>query len=411
MKRILLFAIAILFFSACSRTKEPPSEIKRLTIWTVGSEGNKISLIAKDFEKLNPDILLTIVKLDWEVARDQILSAISKGETPDLCQVGTTWMAEFAQTGALAPLDDFVFLSQIVNKDKFFAGSWQTNVINGTLYGIPWYFEIRLLFYRKDLLEKKDFAHPPRTWEELEKMAAALTLDENGDGKTDLYGLALNYLDAKTIVPFVWQNGGNLFNADGSATTLCGEKEKEAVKFYVNLFRKGFVLPRDQNRQQAFAQGKCAMTFAGPWYVTILKKEMAGQENLWGMAPLPKKQFATSFYGGANFVIFNSCPHKEAAWRFIEYLSLPENQSKWFNTVSALPAVKAAWEEPSPFASPEYREIFKTQLKDVRTFPAIPQIEVITNTLEKYILQAIDSTGDINPILERLCDEINSLLK
>lgn len=410
MKRIFILSL-LLAGIGCGRAPEPTPEIKRLTVWTVGSEGNKISQIAQDFQKTHPEIILNIVKLDWEVARDQILSAISEGNTPDLCQVGTTWMAEFAETGTLAPLDDFVFQSRVISKEKFFSGSWQTNVIGGTLYGIPWYFEIRLLFYRKDLLEKKNFTHPPRDWEELERIASATTTDENGDGAPDTYGLGLSYFDAKTVVPFVWQNSGSMLNSDFSATLLCGEKEREALQFYVNLFRKGLVLPRGQNPAIGFAQGKCAMTIAGPWYITILNKEMPGKESLWGVAPLPRKQFYTSFYGGSNFVIFNSCKNKEAAFQFLEYLSLPEIQSLWFRPVSALPAVKAAWEEPAPFAPKEYREIFESQLKDVKTFPAVPQIEVITNTLEKTILESTESTEPLDPLLDRLCEEINSLLK
>ena len=156
---------------------------------------------------------------------------------------------------------------------------------------------------------------------------------------------------------------------------------------------------------------RSGQTLKVTYYDVDNEKELAGKESLWGMATLPKKEFATSFFGGSNFVIFNSCKNKEAAWRFIEFLSLPENQSKWFSPVSALPAVKAAWEGPTPFTTEELRSIFTDQLKDVKTFPAIPQIEVVTNTLEKTVLEAIDSTEELDPLLDRLCEEINTLLK
>lgn len=406
----LLLTSIPLALASCQKPADTPP-FTRLTIWTVGSEGNKISLIAKDFERANPNISLDIVKMDWEVARDRILGAISEGSTPDLCQVGTTWMAEFQATGALAPLDDFLFLSDQMSQDLFFSGPWQTNVIEGKLYGIPWYVETRLLFYRKDLFKNKGVAIPPKTWEDLEKLSALLTEDSDEDGDMDTYGLSISSFDAKTIAPFIWQNGGTLFNANLSATTLCGNKEREALRFYVNLFRKGYVLPRDRDAAKAFISGECAMTIAGPWYVTILRKKLADKEYLWGMTTLPKKESGTSFFGGANFIIFNSCKYKQAAWKFLEFLSRPENQASWFQAVSALPAVKAAWEEPTAFTNAAYRNIFTEQLKDVKTFPAIPQIEIITTAIEKTILTATESREDLDPILDRLCEDINTLLK
>jgi len=410
MKKRFALLLLTLLLASCKGAQSPPPNIQ-LTIWTVGSEGNKISLIAQDFERAHPEINLVIVKMDWEVARDRILTAISEGGTPDLCQVGTTWMAEFANTGSLFPLDEFTFLSSDISKEKFFNGPWQTNVIQGNLFGIPWYFETRLLFYRKDLLKEKGFTTPPKTWEEFEKVSSTLTQDLDGDGEIDIYGLSLPYFDAKTIAPFVWQNGGNLFNDDLTATTLCGEVEREALKFYVNLFRKGFVLPAEHNPVDAFVKGECAMTLAGPWYVTILRKQLPQKEYLWGMSLLPQRKFGTSYFGGSNFVLFKSSKNKKAAWLFLEFLSRPENQASWFQAVSALPTVKAAWEEPTAFTNPTYMKLFLNQLKDVKTFPAIPQIEMVTFAMEKYISEAIESTEELDPLLNRLCQEINTLLK
>lgn len=407
---ISLFICLISLLPLSCKGKDRPINVTRLTIWTVGSEGNKISLIAQDFERANPDIRLDIVKMDWEVARDRILSAINDGGTPDICQVGTTWMAEFESTKSLMALDDLLFLSSEISKENFFNGPWQTNVIDGKLYGIPWYFETRLLFYRKDLLKAQERQSPPQTWEELQETAKLLTKDLDGDGQTDVYGLSLSSFDAKTIAPFVWQNGGTLFNSSLTATTLCGSRERESLKFYINLFRDGYVLPKEENSIDAFVEGRCAMTIAGPWYVTILRKELAEKNYLWGMTTLPKKMYGTSFFGGSNFVVFNSCKNKKEAWRFLEFLSRPENQASWFQAISALPAVKAAWEKPTAFTNPIYMKIFQNQLQDAKTFPSIPQIEIITTALEKNILDAIGSTEELDPFLDRLCDEINSLL-
>ena len=50
-------------------------------------------------------------------------------------------------------------------------GAWGTTVVGGTSYGVPWYVETRVLYYRTDLAEKAGWDKPPQTWDELKKFA------------------------------------------------------------------------------------------------------------------------------------------------------------------------------------------------------------------------------------------------
>ena len=54
----------------------------------------------------------------------------------------------------------------MVDAGDYFPGIWQTNVIDQTAYGVPWYVDTRLLFYRRDLLAEAGYAAPPTTWAE-----------------------------------------------------------------------------------------------------------------------------------------------------------------------------------------------------------------------------------------------------
>src|SRR4051812_16742327 len=78
-----------------------------------------------------------------------------RGKTPDVSLVGTTWMAEFAETGALAETRD------TIAKDSFLPNAWKTVTIDGKDYGVPWYVETRVLYYRTDLAKKAGWTHPP----------------------------------------------------------------------------------------------------------------------------------------------------------------------------------------------------------------------------------------------------------
>src|SRR4029077_13508033 len=91
-----------------------------------------------------------------------------------VCALGNTWVAEFATLGPLQPLDARVAASPDLAPADWFPGPWATGVIDGTLYGLPWYTETRTPYVRRDLLAKAGFATPPRDWAEWQRAMAAI---------------------------------------------------------------------------------------------------------------------------------------------------------------------------------------------------------------------------------------------
>ena len=82
-------------------------------------------------------------------AHEKLLTAFAGDATPDICQLGNTWIPEFVALGALEPLEPYVAASSDDRRDAIiFRGIWDTNVVDGALYGVPWYVDTRLLFYR-----------------------------------------------------------------------------------------------------------------------------------------------------------------------------------------------------------------------------------------------------------------------
>ena len=91
------------------------------------------------------------------------------------------------------------------------------------------------------------------------------------------------------------------------------------------------------------------------------------------MAQMPKKETGTSFVGGSDLVVFKNSDNKEAAWEFVEYLSQPEVQQKWYETVSDLPSVQSAWDSGT-LATDDKLGLFGEQLKDAKTPPVDPAL-------------------------------------
>ena len=122
----------------------------------MGTEGEMLGDFVADFEEANPDADVKVTAVPWEAAHDKISNAIAAGETPDVSLIGTTWMGEFAEAGGLEPTPE-----GLVDEADFFEGAWGSTVVGDTSYGVPWYVETRVLYYRKDLAEKAGWSEAP----------------------------------------------------------------------------------------------------------------------------------------------------------------------------------------------------------------------------------------------------------
>src|SRR6478672_10074060 len=113
------FMVAVLALSACGRSSDtgsaaessaPAATISEgpatgtLTMWAQGAEGEKLPELLKEFEAANPGVTVEVTPIPWDAAHNKYQTAIAGGQTPDIGQLGTTWMGEFGAAGALAPV-------------------------------------------------------------------------------------------------------------------------------------------------------------------------------------------------------------------------------------------------------------------------------------------------------------------
>ena len=339
-----------------------------VTVWAMGTEGEKLGVLAKEFMAANPDIKVKVTPIAWDVAHDKLITAVAGNKTPDISQMGTTWMGEFAQTGSLEPVPDDIDTSQ------FFEGARDTAVVDGTTYGVPWYVETRLLYYRSDLAKKAGVT-PPETWDDLK--AAARAMKEKAGAK---YGISLAPNNWQEFLPFVWQNGGDVI--EDNEMTFDTPEVVEALDFYKSFFADGLTadsVPEGFDVTQGFIAGTHPMFFSGPWHMSLIEEQGGAKlKGKWDIAPMPEKETGTSFVGGSDLVVFNGSGNKEAAWAFVKYLLKPDVQRKWYETVSDLPAVQSAWDQ-GELANDPHLQLFGEQLKDAKSPPPIAKWEQIAS--------------------------------
>jgi multiple sugar transport system substrate-binding protein len=349
-----------------------------LTIWGMGNEGTLLDSLVQKFNAKYPNVKVSVTPVDWGQAVAKLQTAIGGGETPDVSQMGTDMMGQFAQTGALEPVPDSI------DKSKYFEGAWNTNVVNGKAYGVPWYVETRLLYYRTDIAQKAGITKPPSTWQEL--MDAAKAMKEKGGAK---WGIGLGTKNWQEYFPFLWSNGGKVID-DSGTFQLDSQQAVDALTFYDSFFQNGLApkaVPEGFDITPAFVSGTHPMFFSGPWHIGLIKDAGgAGFDGKWAIAPMPGKDSApgTSFVGGSNFVVFKDSPNKDAAWAWIDFVSQPENQVAWYKTATDLPAVQAAWDDPA-LAGDANVKMFGDQLKQTQAQPSIPTWSEVSTAINEQL--------------------------
>src|SRR5439155_1374453 len=154
---IRLFSIVVAFALVAGCGPSASGETV-LRCWAMGREGEVVAALLPEFEQANPGIRVKVQQLPWTAAHEKLLTAFAGDATPDICQLGNTWIPELHALNALEPLDRDADSSAIVRADDYFAGIWDTNRIDGSLYGVPWYVDTRLIFFRTDRLARGRFA-------------------------------------------------------------------------------------------------------------------------------------------------------------------------------------------------------------------------------------------------------------
>lgn len=357
-----------------------------LTVWAMGNEGVKLKVLADGFMADNPGVTVNVTPVDWGQAVAKLQTAIAGNQTPDVSQMGTDMMGQFAATGALEAVPaNFA-------PDTFFESAWNTNVVDGVVSGVPWYVETRLLYYRTDIAEKAGITAPPATWEELTAMAKAM--QDKGGAE---WGLSLGTKNWQEYLPFLWSNGGDVMDAEGNFQ-LNSAQAVEALTYYKSFFEEGLSpksVPEGFDITPAFVAGTHPMFFSGPWHLALIKEAGgAGFEANWTIAPMPTKVSATSFVGGSNLVVYKNSENKDAAWAFVQYLTDPATQVTWYGEVGDLPAVQSAWDDPA-LTGDENVAAFGQQLDDTKAQPALETWSelgtALNGTLEKL------TTGGLDP--------------
>jgi multiple sugar transport system substrate-binding protein len=299
-----------------------------------GAEDDKANkeMIA-EFMRANPD-----VKVEYENVPDytqKYLAELATDTPPDTLYVFRPWSHTYSGRGA------FLDLTPLIERDKaeikpndFYPGMLSALSYKGKVYALPIWTAVSGVYYNKGILDKVGVPYPDAswTWDTLVHYGHKITVVK--DGKVELYaftpdGFSLSW-GAGPII-WVWSNGGELISKDKSQFKLSEAPAKQALSYFLDLiYKHNISVSPEAHKEQSWWMRFLSETVA-IWNTTSWNNAYVGSQATfdWDVAPTFKSPFtdkrsALIHTRGAS--ISRASKNKEAAWKFVKFLSSPKFQ-------------------------------------------------------------------------------------
>ncbi len=284
--------------------------------------------------------------IGWNDLQTRIQTAIASGSGPDVLNIGNTWASSLQASGAFLPYDAAA-MTAIGGKDKFVKAALDTGGMAGKdVTSVPLYGLAYGLYYNKAMFKAAGL-NPPTTWEDMVTAAKKLT-----DPAKKQYGFALAAGSYTENVHFAFingsQNGGSWFDTSGKPTFTSDENVKGVMR-YLDLMQTDKVV--NPSNAQYDNGTKAVNDFATNKVAMILNQNNADNSIVsngmktsdYGVVPFPSPTGGTkiaTFIAGINLSIMKNTKNKDAALKFVNFMTSPATQKTLGKPFSSLPVLQ-----------------------------------------------------------------------
>lgn len=401
-----------------------------LKFWVMNNKGaDTLQLMEKEisaFQSLHPHLNVEITVLSWSQAWQRIVSAIKSKQTPDIFQIGTTWMGTLAALGALLNISDRLKKDNL--KEKFVPTTWtscELQVLKG-IYAIPWFVDVRILCYRKDALKKKGLSELClTTWESFEKTCSQINGLELDGRKIAALGVPTlkDQGAVHSVAPWIWSAGGNFLSPDGKRAAFNSREAYEGIKFYFNLIQKKYVFLTDKPivagtvAEDFFIHKRLGFIFESsttiggysPGFFDAIN--LTGKSDFleeYGIALFPSGPAGRfTFFGGSNLAISNFSTCQDEAWELIKFLASTESQVRHCQEIGMLPSSTEALHSLFKQETPYNKILLESYQRYGRSYPQVPLWASIEMILVEEFYNVLELIRNNQYTESRLTERMN----
>lgn len=395
--------------------------VQSLTLW------QKAGQIVPAFNKRYPHITVQTVPGDG-TSIAKLRTMIAAGTVPETSWMNITDLPGLAEQGALFQLDQWIARDwRAMDGDDVFPGAWEAITWKGRRYGTPYEANPFLPVYRTDFFDAAGVAYPTKQaeqgrwdWSAVLETARKLT-KTSPDGKKQ-FGLQLR-TDPYSLFHWIWNNGGEIWNADRTECLMNKPPAVEAIQFMQDLIVRHRVVP------MGAAGGAEVREASGSTYNNMLSKiigfewQYSGGGSLMGgiadfpfeVAPEPKGKApkVIPHMNGAGNVMLKEGKNKDAAWEFLKFFGGKEADIILMDTGITPPRRRSGEEHyVKNVKYPPNGKVLTEMARTARLSPTVaawPDFNTILNkelgpvwTGERRPQEALDElVRQVNPLLKR----------
>lgn len=316
---LMLCAILALILAGCA-TPTPPPEPVTIRFALPAADQDQAKKLADQFARAHPGVTVELLARRWD--------ALTGVDPTGADVILTTQFAldDLRRRGALVSLDPLIAGDKDLNQADFLPSAARMFVDSGKTWALPAGLDVQVLYFNKDLFDRRGVAYPTdrRTRDDFEQAARKLSDEASGSFG---YAVASDFLDP---ILFVYQHGGQLFDdlQAPTRTTFTDPKTIEAVDWYARFLREPHVVLTAQNAQNVGA-GNLQYTLragkVGMWIAALSARggrfDRAPWPIKWGMAPLPTDARAATMATATGYAITTQCKKSLACWQFAVFMS------------------------------------------------------------------------------------------
>lgn len=386
MKKILFIAVCVLLtFGSLVQAKDTRTEI---TFWHQLNYAERVVLaeLVKDFEEKHPDIKITNLYRETEELRSGFQNSALAGRGPELIHGPSDQVGPFATMGIIRPLEDIFSSDELAQLDDRALVYYQDH-----LYQVADRFGNHLAL----ICNKAFVPDPPKTLDEMIEIGKANTIDEDGDGKMERFGLVWNFTEPYYYIPFFSGFGGWMMD-DEFNPTLDTEANRRGLQYVQDLRDVHKIIPQNADYEIAhtlFNEGQSAMIINGDWSwatyiengidVSVSRIPFNTETGLWPAPVVSPRGFSVN----TNI----SDDKLEKAMVFVRYLLSPEAQKAVAVGTGIMPALISLRDDPVITEN----EIMLGSLSQVevgKPMPVVPELRAIWDSMRPHYQAVLGGT-------------------
>ncbi len=323
---------------------------------------------------------------------NKLTGALASKTQPDVMSLDLIQCPYFNSLGAFVDLTDR--FSELPYREEFAPGMVQLGEYEDRQYQLPFAADNSALIWNKDIFRDAglDPEKGPTTWEELVNFAVKTTK------APDRYGIAFDAQTGGTFMfrwmPFVWGNGGELLDPEGTKSAINSPQALEALRLWVGLINEHKATPpgthtwSGDDLRAAFQAGKVAMMVTGNFVVALLNRDAPNLNYGTTLIPAsgPNGQHA-SFAGGDLMGILTGTEREAEGWDLLQFLASEPVQVEYLAKSGIIPVRTSMYQNPYFAEEPAYQTF--TQALDVARAPWTLKYNRLYDALQANLQQAL----------------------